>query len=123
MLGKAARLPIDIRAAGRAEVKADLVAAIRSPSIHTVWPFDAHARILEIGAAVKHRACPPLAGLAMTEIDPRRFSDRGNRERAAMAPGRSLHLQTYFRQSTRPALYVATLPRCRYPSDGSPQRC
>src|SRR5215471_6929279 len=81
----AVALPIEIAAAIRAEMKADLVAAVGDAREDVALALEPDA-LLQIGRAeMEGSAGAPPAGLAVAEIDALRLAGRDNLEPTAMA--------------------------------------
>ena len=76
MVRPAVAFPEDTAAAVRAEMKADLETAVGDPAVDLVLAFDPHLGLQPAAAVVNDGAGPPLAGLAMTDIDAVRLSQR-----------------------------------------------
>src|SRR5947207_2888700 len=91
-------LPVQIAAARRAEVKADLVAAVGGAREDFAFALEPHA-LLQIGRAeMKGGAGTPPAGLAMAEIDARGLAGGDDLEPAAMALRLPFHVPSSLRR-------------------------
>src|SRR5947207_1233983 len=91
-------LPVQVAAARRAEMKADLVAAVGAAREDFAFALEPHA-LLQIGRAeMKGGAGTPPAGLAMAEIDARGLACGDDLEPAAMALRLPFHVPSSLRR-------------------------
>ena len=87
-VGHPRQLPIDRRAAGRAEVEGDLIAAVGDARERRGPTFDpGHLGARKACLCPKDAARPPLAVQAMADRDPDRLPLAGEAELAAAAMG------------------------------------
>src|SRR5262249_34655584 len=84
-------LPINVAAAIRAEMKADLVAAVGITRINLARAPDSHFAFHVGSAGMHNRTCAPLACRAMAHIDAVRIARHDSPQRPTMAQCRSFH--------------------------------
>src|SRR6516225_7385740 len=88
---KSITLPINIAAAIRAEMKADLVAAVGIACVNLARALDSHLAFQVGSAGMHNRTCAALACRAMAHIDAIRFAGHDYSQRSTMAQCRSFH--------------------------------
>src|SRR5438876_4772431 len=87
----AVALPVDVAAAVRTEMKADLEPAIGHARVDLVVALDPHLGLPPAAARMDDRAGAALASLAVADINPLRLARSDRLERAAMAFRHSFH--------------------------------
>jgi len=84
-------LPINVAAAIRAEMKADLVAAVGSACVNPARALDPHLAFQVSSAGTHNCTCAALACRAMADIDAIWLAEHDYSQRSTMAQCRSFH--------------------------------